>query len=205
VAEHPGCWQDAVDALRPQLPALWRQLPLADRRMFLRRVARYWEVHRHRMPPASARRIGELRDAGRLRLIEGQVVGATGDSDLIRVSIDTGRAADAGAREIRAGWLVDATGSAADVTRTPDELLRGLLGRGVIRADALRLGIDADENGAVLDARGRASTRIFTLGPILRGLRYETTAIPEIRDQAAALADRLIAVARSRAEAGHAA
>jgi uncharacterized NAD(P)/FAD-binding protein YdhS len=91
------------------------------------------------------------------------------------------------------------------VTRTPDELLRGLLGRGVIRADALRLGIDADENGAVLDARGRASTRIFTLGPILRGLRYETTAIPEIRDQAAALADRLIAVARSRAEAGNAA
>jgi uncharacterized NAD(P)/FAD-binding protein YdhS len=37
---------------------------------------------------------------------------------------------------------------------------------------------------------------LFTLGPTLRGCRYETTAIPEIRDQAAALA-RLIAVSHA--------
>ncbi|MFB9840331.1 hypothetical protein, partial [Actinoallomurus acaciae] len=34
--------------------------------------------------------------------------------------------------------------------------------------------------------------RIFALGPPLRGLRYETTAIPEIRAQAAALAPRVL-------------
>ena len=49
--------------------------------------------------------------------------------------------------------------------------------------------------------RRAASTRrdgrgtLFTLGPPLRGLRYETTAIPEIRAQAAALALRLTAAA----------
>jgi uncharacterized NAD(P)/FAD-binding protein YdhS len=40
----------------------------------------------------------------------------------------------------------------------------------------------------VLDASGTPSSTLFTLGPPLRGLLYETTAIPEIRDQAAALA-----------------
>jgi uncharacterized NAD(P)/FAD-binding protein YdhS len=52
---------------------------------------------------------------------------------------------------------------------------------------------DLAAHHAVLDAAGRPSRTIFTLGPPPRGLRYETTAIPEIRDQAAALALRLTA------------
>ena len=39
---------------------------------------------------------------------------------------------------------------------------------------------------------------LFALGPPLRGVRYETTAIPEIRAQAAVLAGRLAALGRSR-------
>jgi len=95
----------------------------------------------------------------------------------------------------RAGWLVNATGPATDVTRGGDPLLRDLIGRGLARPDPLRLGIDASPSGAVIDAAGRPSSTLFTLGPPLRGLRYETTAIPEIRVQAAALALRLTAAA----------
>jgi uncharacterized NAD(P)/FAD-binding protein YdhS len=51
----------------------------------------------------------------------------------------------------------------------------------------------------VLDANGTASDVLYTLGPPLRGLWYETTAIPEIREQAAALAC-LIAAGSSRLE-----
>jgi uncharacterized NAD(P)/FAD-binding protein YdhS len=203
VAQYPGCWQDAVDMLRPELPQLWQRLSPADRRLFVRQVARYWEVHRHRMPPASARKIAELRDAGRLRLIQGRVVAAApaDAGHTLRVSIDQGdRRFD-----LTAGWLVDATGPATDITRTPDPLFRSLLRTGLARPDPLRLGIDADADGAILDSLGRPSARVFTLGPTLRGLRYETTAIPEIRDQAAALADQLIATARSHAAEGTAA
>ena len=72
--------------------------------------------------------------------------------------------------------------------------MRDLVERGLTRPDPLRLGLDASPAGAVRDAAGRPSNTIFTLGPPLRGLRYETTAIPEIRDQAAALALRLTAM-----------
>jgi uncharacterized NAD(P)/FAD-binding protein YdhS len=57
----------------------------------------------------------------------------------------------------------------------------------------------------VLDAAGTASATLFTLGPTLRGIRYETTAIPEIRDQAAALAGQRTAAPRAREHPGSAA
>src|ERR1700734_3887924 len=71
-----GRWQDITDVLRPQIPALWQRLPAADQRLFLRRYARYWEVHRHRVPPATARKMAALRAAGRLVVHRGRVAGA---------------------------------------------------------------------------------------------------------------------------------
>jgi uncharacterized NAD(P)/FAD-binding protein YdhS len=69
---------------------------------------------------------------------------------------------------------------------------RQLLDSGQARPDPLRLGLDADARGALRDSGGRATGDIVTLGPPLRGRWYETTAIPEIRDQAAALARHLL-------------
>jgi len=52
-------------------------------------------------------------------------------------------------------------------------------------------------DAAPCDAAGWPSNTIFTQGPTLRGLAYETTAIPEIRDQAAALARHLTAATQA--------
>ena len=70
--------------------------------------------------------------------------------------------------------------------------LRHLLDSGLARPDKLRLGLDTDARGALRNASGRPASDIVTLGPLLRGRWYETTAIPEIRDQAAALARHLV-------------
>jgi uncharacterized NAD(P)/FAD-binding protein YdhS len=200
-ARAPGGWQAAVDALRPHIPGLWQQLTLEDKRLFLRHVARYWEVHRHRMPPAAARRVRELRSAGRLSVHRGQISAVSEEPAGLRIRIEQG----AREAEISVGWLINATGPATDVAATSDPLLRGLLGRGLARPDPLGLGIEADACGALLDASGQPSNTIFTLGPPLRGQLYETTAIPEIRDQAAALAARLVTLCRARSVPGSAA
>jgi uncharacterized NAD(P)/FAD-binding protein YdhS len=201
VADRPGYWQDILDALRPHLPRLWRRLPVADQRLFLRHVARYWEVHRHRMPPQTARQVTGLRCTGRLSFHAGRVTEVTEGAGGLRVRVDRGGTVT----ELAAGWVINATGAPADVTRVSDPLLRDLFGQGIARPDPLRLGIDATPGGAVLDASGRPSSTIFTLGPPLRGLWYETTAIPEIRDQAAALALRLAAATHAPAHPSSAA
>ena len=194
-AQHAGGWQDVVDALRPHVPHLWEQLPEADKRLFLRHVARYWEVHRHRLPPATARQASMLIATGRLSVLRGHVAAASAGGGGLRIRVDD----DGKSTDLAAGWLVNCTGPAADITVTGDPLVRHLLAAGLARPDPLRLGLDTDPHGAVRDARGRPSSGMFTLGPPLRGRWYETTAIPEIRDQAAVLARFLLS---SRAMAG---
>jgi uncharacterized NAD(P)/FAD-binding protein YdhS len=192
-AEAPGGWQTTVDALRPHIPRLWQRLSPDDKRLFLRHLARYWEVHRHRVAPATARRIDRLRAEGRLSVLRGRIVAVSDGSAGLRVRIDQ----DGRPTEVAAGWLINASGPGADVTATTDRLLRGLLDGGMARPDALRLGVEADASGAMLDTSGVPSAVIFTLGPPLRGQLYETTAVPEISEQAAALAGRLITACRA--------
>lgn len=201
MTSRPQQWQDVIDALRPHLPSLWQRLSPADQRTFLRHVARYWEVHRHRMPPATAQRVTALRVAGRLRILPGRITGVTEQAGGLQVSVASGGTV----QELAAGWLINATGPGPDITASTDPLLRDLLGRGLARPDRHRLGIDAGPDGAVLDSAGTPSATLFTLGPPLRGLRYETTAIPEIRDQAAALAGQLATALAARYRPGSAA
>jgi uncharacterized NAD(P)/FAD-binding protein YdhS len=201
MTSRPQHWQDVLDALRPHLPGLWQRLPVADQRLFLRHVARYWEIHRHRMPPATAQHLTRLRGTGQLTVRPGRVIAVTEQAGKLHVRMDH----DGTSTELAAGWLINATGPGTDIAATTDPLLRDLLGRGLARPDPHRLGLDADPAGSVLDAAGTPSRTLFTLGPTLRGVRYETTAIPEIRDQAAALASQLAGAIAARYRPGSAA
>ena len=125
-----------IDVLRPHVPGLWQRMPTRDKRLFLRHVARYWEVHRHRVPPATARRIAELRRTGRLSVHQGRVSSVAEQAGHLRVRIEQN---DTKA-ELTAGWLINGTGPATDITRAADPLLRDLLDRGLARPDPLRLG-----------------------------------------------------------------
>jgi uncharacterized NAD(P)/FAD-binding protein YdhS len=107
----------------------------------------------------------------------------------MRVRIDHGSSST----DLAAGRLINCTGPASDITTTADPLLRHLLDPGLARPDPLRLGPDTGARGALRDADGRPASDLFALGPPMRGRWYETTAIPEIRDQAAALACYLFA------------
>ncbi len=183
----PDRWHQVLEELRPHVPALWSRMPGDDKRAFLRHVARYWEVHRHLMPPATAARIAALRQTRQLVVHQGQVVAARHRAGRLTIIADT---AD-GRTELDADWLINGSGGTTDITAAASPLLRDLFSRGLARPDPLRLGIDTNPAGIVLGADGRPSAFLHALGPPLRGLWYETTAIPEIRNQAAALADHI--------------
>jgi uncharacterized NAD(P)/FAD-binding protein YdhS len=181
VEDNDGEWRGVVDALRPHVPGIWEAFSLKDKERFLRHVGRLWEVHRHRIPPATAERVDALQASGRLRITRGRVQAVeSGDDGGLTVRLDDGNT-------LRTGWLINGTGP----SHHPGPFYDRLFKAGIARPGPLGLGIDADLDGAVLDARGEPHRTLFTLGPTLRGRRYETTAIPEIRAQAAIIAKRL--------------
>ena len=55
---------------------------------------------------------------------------------------------------------------------------------------------------AVVDIEGRASDRLYAMGPVTAGVFWEIVAIPDIRVQAAQLAGALAAASGSLSEPG---
>ncbi len=187
ISASPDSWHQVMEGLRPHVPDLWSRMSDDDRRAFLRHIARYWEVHRHLMPPATAARITALRQTGQLVVHQGHVLAAHYRGGRLTVVVD----ATDNRTELGADWLINGSGGTTDITAAASPLLRDLFSRRLARPDPLRLGIDTNSAGTVLGADGRPSTFLHALGPPLRGLWYETTAIPEIRNQAAALAEHI--------------
>lgn len=175
-----GTWRDAVDGIRPHVAAIWRAWGEPDRRRFLRHAASFWEVHRHRVPPESARWLREARDRGQLRVLRGRFDRVTAKGAQIRTA--------EGPVTLPAGRVIDCRGIRRDPARDSAPVIRDMLERGACRLDRLQLGLDTDELCRVLGPEGRASQRVFAIGPCARGALWEITAIPDIRVQCAGLA-----------------
>lgn len=184
-----GTWRDAVDGLRPHLSALWRALPHGDRARFLRHAAPWWEVHRHRLPPESAAPLEAALKDGRLRLLAGSFEGASRDGTILRAHWRP-RGEDR-VLSLDAARIVDCRGIRRDPRRNATPLIADLLTRGAARIDPLALGLDVTPDCAVIDAAGRPDPRIRAIGPASRAAFWEVTAIPDIREQAARVAQAL--------------
>ena len=184
-------WRGCVDSLRPVTAALWGGLSEPERRRFLRHLRSYWDVHRHRMAPAVSELLQSLRSARVLRLHAGRLRGfSLREDEWIEV-----RARPKGTvfeATFRVQHVINCTGPDASMSRG-HPLLGSLLEQGLGQTDGLGMGLAADAEGALVDAHGHASRTLFTLGPLRRGELWESSAIPEIRAQAAALARQLMA------------
>jgi uncharacterized NAD(P)/FAD-binding protein YdhS len=181
-------WRAAVDGLRPFAQEVWRSLGDAERRRFARHVRTRWEVLRHRLAPAVAARVQSLQASGQLRVHAGHLLSVARRGKRLEV-----RYRPRGETEVKrlgVDLVVNCTGPVGHSTQ-PDELVSALLQAGRARPGPLGLGLGTSPAGALLDARGRASARLWTLGPVRRGDAWESTAVPDIRLQAAALAEHL--------------
>jgi uncharacterized NAD(P)/FAD-binding protein YdhS len=183
-------WQSVIDSLRPQTATLWQNLPEPEQRRFLRHLRPWWDTHRHRMAPPIGQQILGLIDQGYLKLVPGRVVTMDTDCNPARLVYRPRRAEMPVALE--AQRIINATGS-APASAIGDRLLRRLREQGLVRLDRHRLGIEATGALEVVGAEGRVTPGLWALGPILRGMFWECTAVPDIRGQAVRLADQIAA------------
>ena len=183
-------WRAAVDALRPVTQQIWQSLPLIEQQRFLRHLRSYWEVHRHRIAPEIADVLADLIKDGQVRIYGGRVTRYREKRGFAEVTIrhrNSGRT-----KTFRVDRMINCTGSENDCRCIDDPVLNSLFSQGLARPDALFLGLDVDENGVLIDGDGSASEGLYALGPMRKGCFWETTAVPEIRVQAAELAAHLV-------------
>ena len=105
---HGSDWRNVVSALRSRVPAVWAELPLAERSRLLRHVQRYWEVHRHRMSPRVAKSLDSMIDARRLNVGPGRVEMIVPIGERGRGPFDVTIATRSRRETLRVGALVDA-------------------------------------------------------------------------------------------------
>ena len=170
-------WQDSINQLRLQLSSLWADLPERER-VRLRKLLPWWNIHRHRIPNWSHAVLDELRREKRLHIkacgvekIEGVAEGfqfvlmnQSANDELLTVTADKlvmCSGYSPGFKQVQkiAGTLVSAE----------EKLLQSLV-----------------EVGS--DFKISATHNLYALGPALSGILFETTAIPETRQQAQKIA-----------------
>ncbi|MGY8681526.1 FAD/NAD(P)-binding protein [Bradyrhizobium sp. UFLA05-153] len=200
-AAQGGNWRSVIDGLRPYTQRLWHELPLASKRRFLEHARAWWDVHRHRMAPEVEARITRALDRGQLTLMAAKVINVEPSTTGARVKYR--RRGDANPVDIQVGAVVDCTGIVKDPRATLNPAVRRLFDRGLCRVDPLCIGIETDRNCAVISRAGTASHRLFAVGPLTRAAFWEIIAIPDIRNQCAALAALLADTAGEHHPVGH--
>jgi uncharacterized NAD(P)/FAD-binding protein YdhS len=184
----------AVDKLRPHTQRVWQAFSADEKREFLRRYAGRWNVTRHRVPEAVHARVAEAVAAGTFRVVTGRVCELADGGGRVRVTVE----ADGGGRTALDGALVvNCTGPQACFSATDTPLFRNLLARGLVRVDALDMGVEVDGDFAVVGRDGGRSRLLYAIGPLLRGTLWETTAVPELRGQAMRVAQTLLGDTRA--------
>ena len=184
-------WQQVVDAFRVHASRIWLALDTRDRHRFLRHVRAYWMVHRHRLAPDIDARLARMSARGELELVAARILRTSTASDHVAVDLRP-RGADEVTRTLRADWLLNCIGPSENFSRLDDPLWSQLLAQGIARPGPLDMGVDVDTDLRLIARDGRAHADLSALGLPTRGCFWEVTAVVHIRQQAQALARRLL-------------
>jgi uncharacterized NAD(P)/FAD-binding protein YdhS len=183
-------WRSVVDSLRPVTQRIWQSLPFHEQRRFLRHARSQWDVHRHRLAPEIADIFSDMEAEGQIRFHTGRIIRYCEDHGLAEIVYQERGATTA--KRLHAHRVINCTGSETDCRRIDDPLITSLFVQGLARPDSLFLGLDVDAHGALIDYKARPSLSLFTIGPTRKGQLWETTAVPEIRQQAEQLAEHVV-------------
>jgi uncharacterized NAD(P)/FAD-binding protein YdhS len=180
-----------IDAIRPYTLVLWRNLTIAEKKMFLSRMRSLWDAARHRMPISVYENIRKLSDEGKLHLHAGKLTGITQSGHHVSVNYfdrDSGMV-----RNLVVSAVINCTGPATEWRQQEGGFLDRCQSKGTLFQDELKLGIQADPvTFEVYDGQNKPRGNVFAIGSLLKGVLWESTAVKELREQASIISRRLV-------------
>ena len=176
-------WREAVDGLRPITEAMWRGFTNQEREDFLIKDGSAWSRRRHRIAPDVADAVAAEIASGRMTIKKGQVQSVEVTEKNVTVELADGK-------KIRGDYLAICIGRDYELS---DPLTLSLLQSQSTLRGPLNMGLSVDvTTGRLQNPDGVAHANIYAIGPLRSGEAFESTAIPEIRRQAAAIARCII-------------
>ncbi len=176
-----------VDKLRPHTHRIWQHFSLAEKRRFNRHLRTRWNVVRHRIAQSIHQLLADHMEEGRLEIVKGRLCGGASRGENIALTVKCGDEL----RELEGCAVINCTGPSESLTRSLSPFYAKLVSLKVIEPDAMDMGLQVNSDYAVVTA-GKASSRIFAIGPLLKGTLWESSAVPELRSQAFRLAEILL-------------
>ncbi|MBX5139516.1 FAD-dependent pyridine nucleotide-disulfide oxidoreductase [Rhizobium lentis] len=190
-------WRSVMDGLRSQTQALWQRLSSKERARFLRHALPWWNIHRHRVAPDVFDRFDQLVSEGTVCFHAGFLKSLEAEEGRLVAGYRVRAARDLAA--IKADWLINCTGmERAGISHSP--LLQEMSRSQLIAADPLGLGIQVNAASEVIGSSRISPVRLFAVGALTAGQFWEITAVPDIRVQAKAVVEEIVAQRRPAAE-----
>jgi uncharacterized NAD(P)/FAD-binding protein YdhS len=174
--------QNIIDVMRPHLQSIWLNFSLLEKYQFLSHLRHKWGVARHRAPNQSMDVFNQLINSGTIKLIKGRVFNIETKDKSFEISYKNSESNDL---TFKTDLIINCTGPQSNYNEIPSLLVQNLIKNNIIEPDSINYGINASKNGEI-------SPNVYTIGPPLKGILWESTAIPEIRLQAKELASKII-------------
>jgi uncharacterized NAD(P)/FAD-binding protein YdhS len=183
-------WRAVLDSFRYQNQEIWLSLPLEEKKKFLKHLSRIWNIARHRIPYDYDQVLNKLIKSGQLEIKAVKIISIVKGNNCIEVNYKLKKSNE----EIKDkfNYLLNCTGPQSNYKRIECPLIVNLLKQGYIKCDIFSMGLNALPNGTILDKEGVPSNILYTIGPPLKGILGESTAVPELRKQAQELAVLLL-------------
>lgn len=183
-------WRGVIDSLRPHAQKIWVAFSPKEKQQFVSHIRHIWGIARHRLPVKTYNEVNDLKTKGQLEIIGGRILDMEEQNGNICVTIRLRKSS--AIKNLNVSRVVNCTGPQTNYKDLQDELVVNLLSKKMIIPDDLKMGIKTTLNGQILQNEQQPSSDIYALGSLLRGVLWETTAVPEIRVQAESIAQQII-------------
>ena len=184
-------WHAVFDSLREQGGAIWRALPVAERRRLVRHLRPYWDVHRFRIAPQVEAVIDRRLTAGSLRIHAASLADAAlGADGTIAVTLRPRR----GGQPFEAHYdvVVVTTGPGHRAILSSQPFLETMTAAGALRLDTVGLGLAVDDHSRAIGADDRPVPTLFIAGPLARGTFGELMGLPQVTEHAVFVAEGIV-------------
>lgn len=183
-------WHAVIDQVRGQGNALWRALPIAERRRIVRHLRPFWDVHRFRVAPQVERASEDAIADGRLTVLAASIQSVKVEGERVDCVLRLSRSAKMIERSFDAVVVTTGPGHRAIIESQP--WLAKLADEGYLALDATGLGLACTTTSQAMGPSGQIAPSLFISGPLARGTFGELMGLPQVSEHALFVAEQVL-------------